>query len=138
MGFFEILNEWYNPNESDMLIPAIVIIGTGYFFTKYLETKKSRIIGAAVMLSAYAVSAILLPLSKNYMNMFLSLYIGGASISLFFGLLLNSLARKAIDFFIRHPANIGSDSNANRMYGTSDDNCGNETGDEESADSGKQ
>ena len=67
MGFYDILNMWFNP-LSNMFIPALVLIATGYFFTKVLETKKSRLIGGGAMIFAFVLSAILLPFAQNYIN----------------------------------------------------------------------
>ena len=47
--------------------------------------------------------------AQNYANAFMSLFIGGAAAALFIGFAINNIARWAINFFTRHPVDVGSD-----------------------------
>lgn len=138
MGFYDILNMWFNP-LSNMFIPALVLIATGYFFTKVLETKKSRLIGGSAMIFAFVLSAILLPFAQNYINAFMSLFIGGAAAALFIGFAINNIARWAINFFTRHPVDVGSDGIARaRAFTKPAESENSENGSGKSGDDGEE
>ena len=138
LGFYDILNMWFNP-LSNMFIPALVLIATGYFFTKVLETKKSRLIGGGAMIFAFVLSAILLPFAQNYANAFMSLFIGGAAAALFIGFAINNIARWAINFFTRHPVDVGSDGIARaRAFTKPAESENSENGSGKSGDDGEE
>lgn len=72
--------------ESDLTVFGLVLIVVGFFLSEFaLKKLNTKLILNAVLIIIYVISSFLVESGSSYLICFIFLFIGGAAVSLFFG-----------------------------------------------------
>lgn len=89
---FEIFDEVFF--DSDLLIFGLILIVVGFLLSEFAIKKlNTKFVLSAVLVIIYVISSFWSNAFSSYLVSFISLFVGGAAISLFFGFAVNIIFR---------------------------------------------